>query len=110
MELPNFPRYQVRFSGVCSPDDVVSSEGALLDLSVRGCRIASPARLIKGTELQLRLNLEDHDQGAPVEIDRAVVQWTDGDAEFGVEFLDVPEDAPERIRRFVRALEVAPSH
>ena len=110
MELPSSPRYQVRFSGVCPPDDMVSSEGALLDLSVRGCRIASPARLTKGTELQLRLNLDEHDQGPPVEIGRAVVQWTDGDSEFGVEFLDVPEGAPERIRRFLRALEDVPSH
>lgn len=89
---------------------MVAGEGVLLDLSVRGCRISSDRSVTRGTELQLRCVLPGHDQESPVEVERAVVQWTREGIEFGVEFLQLAVEAPERIRRYARTLETGPSH
>ncbi len=80
-----------------------------MDLSVRGCRISSPTRVTRGAELQLHLILPENEHYSPVDVERAVVQWTEGN-EFGVEFLQLAEEAPERIRRCVRAHEMGSSH
>jgi len=101
MELRGLLRYRVRFHSSFSSAEIVAREGVGLDLSVRGCRISSPTRVTRGTELQLHLVLPENDQYSPVDVERAVVQWTEGN-EFGVEFLQLTPEAPERIRRFLR--------
>ena len=108
MELRGSLRYLVRFHSTFSSEEIPGA-GVGLDLSVRGCRISSPTRVTRGTELQLHLVLPENDQYSPVDVERAVVQWTEGN-EFGVEFLQLAEEAPERIRRFVKAQETGPSH
>ncbi len=109
MELRGSVRYRVRFHSSFSSAEIVAGEGVGLDLSVRGCRISSPTQVTRGTELQLHLILPENDHYSPVDIERAVVRWTEGN-EFGVEFLQLAEEAPERIRRFVRGEETGPSH
>ncbi len=74
-----------------------------MNLSVRGCRISSPTRVTQGTELQLHLTLPEDKHDSPVDVERAVVLWTEGN-EFGAEFLQLTTEAAERIRRFVRTL------
>ncbi len=74
-----------------------------MELSVRGCRISSPTRVTRGTELQLQLILPENEHYSPVDVERAVVQWTEGD-EFGAEFLQLTTEAAERIRQFARTL------
>ena len=103
MELRGAPRYRVEFHSSFSSAEIVAGEGVGLDLSVRGCRISSPTRVTRGTELQLHLILPENEHDSPVDVERAVVQWTEGN-EFGVEFLQLTTEAPERIRRFVRTL------
>ncbi len=108
MELRGLLRYRVRFHSSFSSAEIVAREGVGLDLSVRGCRISSPTRVTRGTELQLHLVLPENDHYAFVEVERAEVQWTEG-IEFGVEFLQLTTEAPERIRQFLRTLCTAQS-
>ena len=103
MEIRLFLRYRVQFHSSFSSAENLAGEGVGLDLSVRGCRISSPTRVTRGTELQLHLVLPENDRYSPVEVERAEVQWTEGN-EFGVEFLQLTTEAPERIRRFLRTL------
>ncbi len=101
MEVRLFLRYRVQFHSSFSSAENLAGEGVGLNLSVSGCRISSPTRVTRGTELQLHLVLPENDRYSPVEVERAVVQWTEGN-EFGVEFLQLTTEAPERIRRFLR--------
>ncbi len=108
MELRGAPRYRVEFHSSFSSAEIVAGEGVGLDLSVRGCRVRvsrleSPTRVTRGTELQLHLILPEDEHYSPVDVERAVVQWTEGN-EFGAEFLQLTTEAAERIRRFVRTL------
>ena len=49
------------------------SEGMLLDLSLKGCRIQGVYPSSSGTRLRLQLWLPD--QSHPVKVDLAAVQW-----------------------------------
>ncbi len=102
VELRGSPRYLVGFHSTFSSAEIPGA-GVGLDLSVRGCRISSPTPVTRGTELQLQLILPENEHYSPVDVERAVVQWTEGD-EFGAEFLQLTTEAAERIRRFVRTL------
>jgi len=102
MELRGSPRYLVRFHSSFSSAEIPGA-GVGLDLSVRGCRISSLTRVTQGTELQLHLTLPEDEHSSPVDVERAVVRWTEGN-EFGSEFLQLTTEAAERIRRFVRTL------
>ncbi|MFQ5993328.1 MAG: PilZ domain-containing protein [Nitrospiraceae bacterium] len=103
MKFRGYPRYRVRFHSSFSSAEIVAGEGVGLDLSVRGCRISCPTRVTRGTELQLHLILPENDHYSSVDVERGVVQWTEGD-EFGVEFLQLTTEVSERIHRFVRTL------
>ena len=108
MELRGVPRYRMAFPSSFSSAELVAGEGVGLDLSVRGCRVRVsrlkiPTRVTRGIELQLHLILPENDHYSPVDVERAVVLWSEGD-EFGVEFLQLADEASERIRRFVSTL------
>ena len=114
MKFRGYPRYRVEFHSSFSFAELVAGEGVGLDLSVRGCRVRvsrfeSPTRLTRGTELLVHLILPENDHYSPVDVERAVVQWTEGN-EFGAEFLQLTTEAAERIRRFVSTLGTGPSH
>ncbi len=109
-ELRHHPRYRARFrSFFSSPRYWQAGEGELRDLSVRGCRISCPTPLSQGMKLELCICLIDHDQEWPLVIERAQVCWADPN-EFGVEFLKLSDDAPDRIRRCIRTLEGHKGH
>ncbi len=108
MEIRLSLRYRVQFHSSFSSAENLAGEGVGLDLSVSGCRISSPTRVTRGTELQLHLVLPENDRYSPVDVERAEVQWTEGN-EFGVEFLQLTTEAPERIRQFLRTLGTAQS-
>ena len=108
MELRGAPRYRVNFHSSFSSAELVAGEGVGLDLSVRGYRVRvsgleSPTRVSQWTELQVRLILPENDHYSPVDVERVVVVWTEGN-EFGVEFLQLEVEAAERIHRFVSTL------
>ena len=110
MDLRGAPRYRMEFHSSFSSGEMVAGEGVGLDLSIRGCRVRvsrlklrSPTRFSRGIELQALLFLPENEHYSFVEVERAVVVWTEGD-EFGVEFLQLETEAAERIHRVVSTL------
>lgn len=61
--------------------------GRVRELTVKGCRILSPARCAPGTELELRLYIPD--TSWPLCVTRAYVSWRHWDS-FNVEFESMP--------------------
>ena len=95
-------RFPVQFRSSFSSVNLVGGEGMLVDLSVRGCRVESKTPVRPGTELLLRIHLSQND--VPLEIAVARVRWSQ-DLRFGVEFLDVQNEAWKRLCRVIKDLE-----
>ena len=72
--------------------------GTLINLCREGWRIKSDHPISRGTVLSFRLHL--HDQPTPLEIDQAIVRWTDS-TEFGVELLNLRPDAATRLSEYL---------
>lgn len=96
------PRFPVQFRSSFSSVNLVGGEGALTNLSVRGCRIESWTTVNPGTDLQLNLHLSD--ESLPLAITVAAVRWSHGGT-FGVEFIDMNETEWNRLGRFIKQLE-----
>ena len=101
-EKRKHPRFPVQFRSSFSSVNLVGGEGLLLDLSVRGCRVDSQTPVRPGTELRLQIHL--FQDSTPLEIAVARVRWSQ-DQQFGVEFLDVHNDAWKRLCRVIKGLE-----
>jgi c-di-GMP-binding flagellar brake protein YcgR len=97
--------FPVTFSG-----DEIVGEGSVLDMSVGGWRIRvqSATDVRVGTYLTLRMAPPDNDP-TMMEVPLAVVRWSE-EGEFGLEYLVIGAEAQERLRRFVKSLEIAASH
>ncbi|MFQ5991679.1 MAG: PilZ domain-containing protein [Nitrospiraceae bacterium] len=96
--------FPVTFSG-----DEIAGEGTVVDMSVGGwrVRVQSPTVVREGTYLTLRMAPPDNEP-TMMEIALAVVRWSEG-GEFGLEYLVIGAEARERLRRFVKSLEMAAS-
>ncbi len=79
--------------------------GHVVNLSVAGCTVESNESAREGDYLSLMVQVPD--QGAPTGVYKAQVRWSRG-KKFGVEFLRMPSEARERIRRNLRAMDRAP--
>jgi hypothetical protein len=99
-------RFPVQFRSSFSSVNIVGGEGALADLSVRGCRIESRIAVKPGTELQLKVHLPN--ESAPLGISVAVVRWSRGET-FGVEFMDMKDEEWKRLGRFIKSVDVPDS-
>lgn len=102
-EKRQHPRYPVQFRSSFSSVNVVGGEGALADLSVRGCRIECRIAVKPGTELQLKIHLPN--EPAPLGITVAAVRWARGET-FGVEFMDMHDEEWKRLGRFIASVEL----
>lgn len=96
-------RFPVQFRSSFSSVNIVGGEGALADLSVRGCRVESRIAVKPGTELQLKVHLPN--ESAPLGISVAVVRWSRGET-FGVEFMDMKDEEWKRLGRFIKRVDV----
>ena len=96
-------RFPVQFRSSFSSVNIVGGEGALADLSVRGCRVESRIAVKPGTELQLKVHLPN--ESAPLGISVAVVRWSRGET-FGVEFMDMKDEEWKRLGRFIKSVDV----
>jgi len=101
-EKRKHPRFPVQFRSSFSSVNLVGGEGMLLDLSVRGCRVESKTPVQPGTELRLQIHLSQ--DSVPLEIAVARVRWSQ-EQRFGVEFLDVQNEAWKRLCRVIKDLE-----
>lgn len=105
MEHRQHPRFPVQFRSSFSSANIVSGEGNLSDLSIRGCRIFSFAEVKPGTTLQLRVDLANSQP--PIQIKQAVARWC-RDGSFGLEFVSLDPDEWARLQHVVKELELEP--
>ena len=105
-DLRQAPRYWIQCPIAISEFDTVS-EGAVLNLSMGGCTVASAQSVRNGMVMVLRLSLPDSD--SPMKVGLAAVRWAMGRA-FGLEFLRLQPMERKRLRRFVKLLETVQSH
>ncbi len=105
-ELRRFPRLRVAAPFACafsrlglqrwlSPER--SGLGVVLDVSVSGARVMSPAAIGPGDHLAMSLRLPDQSIAMNVE---AIVRWG-RDHTFGLEFMAVSQSAESRLRKFL---------
>src|SRR5438094_4756279 len=102
MDLWKVPGVRIHFRSSFSACQLVVGEGTLIDLSREGCKVKSDRRVPPGTELELRINLPDHDLLINVEL--AVVRWANQWA-FGLEFVRMRGEAQELLHRVVQTRE-----
>lgn len=105
MEQRKDTRFPVEFRSSFSSANVVSGDGALNDLSVRGCRVLSVIEVKPGTALQLRIQVSDDEP--PVKISQAVVRWCRARS-FGCEFVNLSPDEWARLHHVIKGLERHP--
>jgi hypothetical protein len=102
MEQRQHPRYPVHFQSSFSSVNLVGGEGSLVDLSLRGCRIATLIDVHPGTTLELRIHLSDEEPALKVE--QGVVRWH-RDSQFGLEFASLKPEEWARLQHAVKELE-----
>lgn len=78
----------------------VIGKGVVKNLSRTGLRLFGDHSLTPGTEVSVRLNLDETDP--PLVISRASVRWTN-DYEFGLRFEHLTTDAAERLAALIAA-------
>ncbi len=70
-------------------------EGAMVDLSIGGCRLLSEVPLNIGQEYNLILQIST--ERPPIPVDAAVVRWTD-DSMYGLKFISIDPHDESQIR------------
>lgn len=105
MDHRQHPRFPVQFRSSFSSANIVSGEGNLGDLSIRGCRVFSLSDVKAGTTLQLRIDASDDEP--PIHVSQAVVRWC-RDKSFGLEFTTLTPDEWARLQHVVKELELEP--
>ncbi|HSA60678.1 MAG TPA: PilZ domain-containing protein [Nitrospiraceae bacterium] len=105
MENRKHPRFPVQFHSSFSSANVVSGEGNLGDLSIRGCRVFSMTEVKPGTTLQLRIEIPDDEP--PIQVTQAIVRWC-RNGSFGLEFVSLTPDEWARLQHVVKELEMEP--
>jgi len=103
VEHRQHPRFPVQFRSSFSSANIVSGEGTLADLSIRGCRILSATEVKAGTTLQLRVDMSGGKP--PIQVTQAVVRWC-RDRSFGLEFVSLTPDEWARLKDVVKDLEL----
>ena len=99
MELRKSPRLGVHARSFFARAPI-DSEGAVVNLSTKGCKIVSDTDVQPGTVLKVWLYLPDH--GWPLKVQLAEVRWTWGLA-FGLEFLSMLPEDRQRLDRVLQA-------
>ncbi|KAF4516179.1 hypothetical protein B566_EDAN000418 [Ephemera danica] len=91
--------------GSFSSANIVSGDGNLMNLSIRGCCVFSSAAVKPGTTLQLCVDLLDGQP--PIQVTQAVVRWC-RDRSFGLEFASMAPEDWARLQCVVKELEMEP--
>lgn len=105
MEQRQYPRFPVQFHSSFSSANIIGGEGQVVDLSFRGCRIASSASIQPGTTLELRIHVSDNEP--PISIDQAVVRWCKT-KHSGLEFMKLQPAEWARLQQVVKDIELEP--
>jgi|SRR5688572_13131524 hypothetical protein len=105
MEQRKNIRFHVQFRSSFSSIVMVGGEGSLVDLSLKGCRIESPAEVQPGASLELRIVAIEHEP--PIQIQAAVVRWSRGQ-QFGLEFEVIATTEWAHLQDIVKQIEMEP--
>lgn len=100
VDLRKHPRIQLGWPISFSGQRIVG-EGQVVDLSMGGCCVETEMDVISGTDLELRI--APPYQGSPIRVKLARVKWAVS-RRYGCEFLSVPEEDRERLRRLAGTL------
>ena len=93
------PRFRVQFRTFVFDQTSMSEHlGAILDLSLTGCRIEAPVPVQASAVMELRIYVPDLDW--PLMVDGAVVQWVKGTT-FGLRFLKTRLEEQDRLARVI---------
>jgi hypothetical protein len=84
---------------------VIGGEGQVVDLSIRGCRVASLTDVQPGASLDVHIKTEDGEP--PLKIQQAVVRWSRA-KEFGLEFVTMVPEEWARLQHVVKEIEMHP--
>jgi hypothetical protein len=95
------PRLRVQFRTTFASSPSLEATGLMLDLSVGGCRIESPATVDAGMSLELRIYAPDLEW--PLMVEAASVQWVSGRT-FGLAFFRIREPEFDRLMQVIRDL------
>lgn len=104
MELRKRLRFAVQLP-LSFKGDKIAGEGVVYNLSLEGCAVGSDTSIQPGTYLALRIQAYQHE--LPIEVELAVARWSEG-REFGLEFIRIKGEEQDRLRQFVKTLEMSP--
>ena len=104
-EQRKHPRFPVQFRSSFTSLNIVGGTGALLDLSLRGCRIDSTTDVRPGTSLELKIQASEEEP--PLTVKEAVVRWS-RTGQFGLEFITLAPEEWARLQHTVTELELHP--
>lgn len=105
MDQRQHPRFPVRFHSSFSSVNLVTGDGIVVDLSLRGCGILSSIDVLPGTTLELRVYTSSSE--GPLAIEQAVVRWC-RDGRVGLEFLALQPGEWARLQKVVEELDRQP--
>ena len=95
------PRLRVQFRTAFSDASQVKGIGLTQDLSLGGCRIESPAPVVRGLSLELQIHVPDLE--SPILIEGASVQWVSG-MMFGLAFFRMTDAEKKRLGQVIKSL------
>jgi PilZ domain len=95
-------RFRVEFHTLVSDNSGINDQvGAILDLSLSGCQVRVPILVYPKLVMELRICAPNLDR--PIFVERAVVQWVNGDT-FGLHFLVLDKAELIRLTRVIATL------
>jgi hypothetical protein len=80
----------------------VKGSGATVDMTMKGCWIDTPQRVMVTKGMTLQLKIQEPGKGLPIEIESGMVRWALGRG-FGVEFLSIKPNQMDRLRALVKS-------
>jgi len=105
MDKRQHPRFPARFHSSFSSVTMVSGEGNVVDLSLRGCCVECKTPVHVGNTLTIRVHMLPEE--LPITIREAIVRWT-REGRFGIEFLSLAPEEWARLQLTVTQLELHP--
>lgn len=105
MDKRQHPRFPAKFHSSFTSVTVVSGEGNVVDLSLRGCCVESKTLVHSGGTLTIRVHMLPDEP--PITVMEAVVRWT-REGRFGIEFLSLVPEEWARLQQTVCQLELHP--
>jgi hypothetical protein len=105
MEKRRFPRYSTRFPTVLTLSGIPQGDGQVVNLSLGGCCINTPLNAKPGTVFGLQVRVAD--TGSPIQVDRALVQWS-LTTYLGLEFVGISPDDEVRLQQVIAQLAQQP--